>query len=518
MGGEAIYGGSPEPRGLGAMPVLPSVIGGLVALKIVILFVLAWNSRFVMDEFVQFGWAKYLGNGLFDTIWPVKAAGYAVFYKLAHLLGWDATSMLLIGRMQTALLGCATLAVIYGCARAIGEDRPRALLIVLVLLSFSNFIERIFRTITEPLAVFFAAAALLVVLRGRADQARTVLAAGVLSGLAFLATQKSIYFNVALGLALVTDAALARRFVAVFTRGALLVLGWTLPIAVYCLAFGGSDPAAIAQHLFVGPVATPRPAAPTPTAACDFMSGRRCSATPSSISSVSPEWRCRCGAFSHFDQKKAHCAGVFRHHHGAGVRPQPAWPYVFIMALPFMALWSLTLFDRIGEQKPLQLRVAYAALAVAIAMSFVMNLFYLRIDNRGQAPDLVARAEALVAPGESDFDGVGMLPNRSEPTTLWLDRAAVLSTLREGKQSDAYRSLAGHPTKVILWSYRMGLHLPRHRAADREQLRPRVPQCQDRGPCPAPRRAEQVQRPCCWQIRSLQRHRRAVAGHNRNRR
>ena len=104
--------------------------GLLIAVKVIVLFVLAWNSRFVMDEFAQLGWAKYLGHGLLETIWPAKAAGATAFYKLAHLSGWDAQSILLIGRMQTALLGCATLAMLYGCARALGESRVRALAIV----------------------------------------------------------------------------------------------------------------------------------------------------------------------------------------------------------------------------------------------------------------------------------------------------------------------------------------------------------------------------------------------------
>ena len=46
-------------------------IGFFVAIKLLILAALALNSVIVMDEFVQLGWAKYLGNGLFDTIWPV---------------------------------------------------------------------------------------------------------------------------------------------------------------------------------------------------------------------------------------------------------------------------------------------------------------------------------------------------------------------------------------------------------------------------------------------------------------
>ena len=146
----------------------PATIGlsVLIALKIVLLFALAYRSRFVMDEFGQVGYAKYLGNGLFDTIQPAKAVGFTVFSKLAILIGWDATSIMFVGRFQMALLACATIAMIYACARALGQDRQHALAIVLVLLCFSNFMERIFRTISEPLALFFAVAALLVVISG----------------------------------------------------------------------------------------------------------------------------------------------------------------------------------------------------------------------------------------------------------------------------------------------------------------------------------------------------------------
>src|SRR5688500_14475418 len=63
----------------------------IIVAKVILLFILAWNTRFVMDEFVQLGWAKYLGNGLFETVWHPKAVGYVIFYKLAHLIGWDAT-------------------------------------------------------------------------------------------------------------------------------------------------------------------------------------------------------------------------------------------------------------------------------------------------------------------------------------------------------------------------------------------------------------------------------------------
>lgn len=225
----------------------------LVALKLIILLGFALNTRFVMDEFGQLGYAKYFGHGLFETILPAKAVGSTAFYKLALFIGWDAPSMALAGRIMTAIVACATLAIVFSTARALGEDRLRALCIILILLSFSNFIERIFRTIAEPLAVFFAAAALLVVLRGSAITYKRVFVAGLLSGLAFLMTQKSVYFNLALGLGLTLDALLSGDWKGCIKRGIWLVAGWLLAIVGYCFLFGGSDPLPVAHSLFFGP-------------------------------------------------------------------------------------------------------------------------------------------------------------------------------------------------------------------------------------------------------------------------
>jgi hypothetical protein len=428
------------------------LVVGLVALKIAALFFFAWHSRFVMDEFQQLGFAKYLGHGLFDTIWHPKAVGYVLFYKLAHLVGWDAVSILLVGRVQTALLGCATLAIIYACARALGHDRLRSLVILLVLLSFSNFIERIFRTIAEPLAVFFAAAALLVVLRGRADQARTVLIAGLFSGLSFLATQKAVYFNLALGLGLVADAVLARRVGDGLKRGAWLVAGWLLPIVAYCFLFGGIDPVPVARNLFLGPVEVA-------TTGGDPYGNLGKYVVQTLARNALLYAFCFAGMglallrIKLLDERRRIAlvfalvitALVFAHN-------QP-WPYVFLMALPFMALWATEPFDALAA-RPLYRAALWAVLAIAIAASFARNITYLGIDNRGQLA-LVDRAEALVAPGEIYFDGVGMLPNRREPSTLWLDRGTIFKTLRKKQASEAYRILADSPPKIILWSYRM---------------------------------------------------------------
>lgn len=428
------------------------LVAALIALKIALLFAFAWNTRFVMDEFAQLGFAKYLPDDFFRTVWPAKAIGYAVFYKIAHLVGWDATSILLAGRIQTALLACATLGVVYASARALGEDRLRALLILLVLLSFSEFIERIFRTRAEPLAVFFAATALLIVVRGKADAARTLLAAGLLSGLAFLTTQKAIYFNVALGAALLVDAALARQYLSGVIRGCWLVLGWLVPIVAYCLVFGGLDPVPIAANLFIGPVEITMQGA-------SAYSGLRTFVVQTLARNAPLYALCLAGMILSLMTIRSLgqprritlvftlviTALVFAH-------DQP-WPYVFVMALPFMALWSLAPFDRFAKDR-VALGLVWAAVAVGVTLSLVKNVDYLGHHNRDQLT-LVQRAESIVGPDDTYFDGIAMLPNRREPSTLWLDRLYVLRTLAERDESEAYRIFAATPPKVIIWSYRM---------------------------------------------------------------
>ena len=430
----------------------PYLIGVFLGLKLGLLFALAWNSRLVMDEFVQLGWSKYINNGLFETVWPGKAVGYAAFYKLAHLIGWNATSILLVGRIQAALLACATLAMVYACARALGESRLRSVVILLLLLSFSNFIERIFRTIAEPLAVFFAVAALLVVLRRRADRPTTILAAGVLCGLSFVTTQKAVYFDVALGVALIADAAIARRLRAVIDRGAWLVLGWIIPVAGYCVLFGGTDPVPVARNLLFGPTAVV-----SSSIAAEY-GGLRQYVLQTLLRNLVLYAFCFAGMIMELtrirqlDERRRIAlvfsvvitALVFAHN-------QP-WPYVFIMALPFMSLWALVPLDRIASE-PKYVRLAVLALAFSVVVSLVRNVQYLQIDN-GRQLALVARAESTLRPGEVYFDGIGMLPNRPEPSTLWLDRHYVLKTLNEGPRSEAYGIFAESPPKIILWSYR----------------------------------------------------------------
>lgn len=435
------------------------LLGVSIAIKVAFIFVFAWHIRIIMDEFAQVGYAKYFANGLFDTIQPPKAVGFAVFYKLAHLTGWDAVSIILIGRMQTALLACGTLLMVYSCARALGEQRLRALFIVLVLLCFTNFMERIFRTRSEPLALFFALTAILVILRGHALTARKIFIAGILSGLAFLVTQKSAYFNLALGLGLVIEAMLRKDIFTAIVRGFYLTAGWLLSAIAYCFIFGGSDPLHIAQSLIFGPI-------DVAVYGSDAYYGIRVYVLQTLLDNTFLYLLCFSGMVIALKRwkvsnEKTRIALIFSFVITTLVftHNQP-WPYVFIMALPFISLWSLAPLDYlfVHNRMPFLKLFFLTVTTLTILSSYFINISYLKIDNVQQL-ELVSRAEALLKPGEKYFDGIGMLPNRLEPTTLWLDAIYVLKTIREGKKSEAWQVFTQSPPKMIIWTNRMtGIH------------------------------------------------------------
>ena len=412
---------------------------------------MALNTRFVMDEFWQVGQSKYLANGLFSTIWPVKAVGYVVFYKIAHIVGSDCVSIVLAARLQVALLSFGTIFLIYKVARAMGESQTRALVIVLVLLAFSTFIERIFRTRAEPVALFFAVGALLLLLRHPSAGWRSLWIAGVLSGLSFLSTQKAVYFNVALGASLLTEAVASRQLASGFRRAVMLFGGWASAVACYSFIFGGSDFFAVAANVFLAPIDL---AANAHKFYGDFdhflVSMFRKNFLLYFLSAMGLLIALTKSARANSARRLALSFSfviigfVFAHN-------QP-WPYVFVMVLPFLSLWVLVPFDAFDQKQIIQ-RLLVATLVIGVSYSYLRNLEYLRHDNRIQL-SLLAEADRLLPDGGTYFDGIGMLPHHLEEPRIWLDARGVYSTLRDGKSSPLYQSLMQSPPDMVIRSYR----------------------------------------------------------------
>lgn len=431
---------------------LSLAIRAFVLVKIAILLVLAVNTRFVMDEFWHFTQPVYLFDGTFETIWPKKAVGYAVFYELSHLIGWDTRSMLITGRLTTACLALALTWCIYKCACALGYERITALLAVALLLSFSNFIERGFRLRSEPLATMFAAFAVLVIIRYEADRAKTLLIAGLLCGFAFVTTQKSVYFNFALGVALVIDAICMRSFTCAIKRGGLLILGWAFAIVIYGALLGGPAMLQVLEVLFLGPVELARNGG-SYYEGLDAYVWQTLLRNPLQYGLVVVGFVLSVTRLRKLDNAAriflvytvVLTAFVFFHNQ--------TWPYVFAMALPFLAVYgaaAATFFLRHSKRWTAIMVGVIIAIAV---QSTVRNVQYMNHDNRAQLA-LAQFAEARLAKDDTYFDGIGMIPSRRMEPRLWLDAQGVRKTKEEGQNSALYSALLGAEPHLVISTYR----------------------------------------------------------------
>lgn len=441
-----------NPPGICQEQKLSLAIRVFVLTKIAILLILAVNTRFVMDEFWHFTQPVYLFDGIFETIWPKKAVGYAVFYEFSHLIGWDATSMLMAGRLTTAGLALALIWCIYKCARALGNERITAILAIALLLSFSSFIERGFRLRSEPLATLFAAMAVLVIVRYESDRARTLFIAGLLSGFAFVTTQKSVYFNFALGTALVIDAICMNSVVRALKRGGLLILGWAFTIVIYSALLGGQAMPQVLEILFLGPAELALNGG-SYYKGLEIYVWQTISRNPLQYGVV--VFGLSLSATHFLKQDSASriffaytvllTALVFFHNQ--------TWPYVFSMALPFLTIYGAMAMASLLRRSERWSSVVSGILIVVAVQSTVRNVQYLNHDNSAQMA-LIQQAEAQLAKDETYFDGIGMIPSRRMEPRLWLDAQAVRKINEEGQNSTLYHALLRAEPHVVIATYR----------------------------------------------------------------
>ncbi|MEO0772705.1 MAG: hypothetical protein AAFZ04_05925 [Pseudomonadota bacterium] len=422
----------------------------LFAAKIVFLGLLAVNTQLVMDEFWQFGQTKYLWNGFYDTIWPVKSVGYALWYAPAHWAGLDAASTVLAGRVWAFCTVLMTLGVIAGIGRRLGYSWLAILTILMLLLSVSTYMERSFRLRSETPAILFAALSLWVVLRDGLPSLRSVLIAGALTGCAFLCTQKAIYFNFALGLALVVVMWRGTGLLAGLRTGAVLIAGWLGAIAAYSVLMGGTDALQVARQIFVGP-------AELATTGGSLYEGLRQFIIQTLMRNLplyvifgtglvlalaqfrtGPPARLIAAMFT-----AVLTALIFAHN-------QP-WPYIFAMCLPFLALWAPVLWDRIVAAAPARQKMAPIVVGLLVAMTFPRNVDYLDHSNAEQL-DVIRTAEAILGEDGTYFDGIGMLPTAYDTPRRWLDAPGIRRV--EQNPDSLMKALRDTPPDLILETYR----------------------------------------------------------------
>lgn len=414
------------------------------------------RARFVMDEFGLLQGARYLLQApLYHGVDPIKTVlATSVYAPLTKLD--SALTMVLAARLLGLLAACGSLLLVYQAARALWPRSYPAPLAVLLALSFSNYFERAFRIRTDTLALPFALGAFLLLVRPRPCRWHAPVA-GMLLGVAFLCTQKAIYFLAAFLFALVAARWSSNGWRSALRNGFGLALGWAVAFLLYSVWFGGWKWWSVVLQVLLGPRYIFSGTGSYAGLDSFIYQTLTRNLVPYGLSLVGllitvVGWR-RVGTAQRFAALAT--AGttllVFIH-------TQP-WPYVFVWAQVFLALWVVPLVERLAARPhPIGRHAPMIAVALA-ALSLPRQIRYLDHDNHLQL-QVLAQAERLLAPTDRYFDGIGMVVNRSiagsYPWWSWevpnLHR--MVAALNKGDDRLPREIVAAHP-KLWIINYRL---------------------------------------------------------------
>jgi hypothetical protein len=431
-----------------------------IAAKLALMAFYAQKMQWGMDEFAHGILARFVEQGLYSHVDPVKTALPYLAYYAAVRASNTATTVLTLLRAETFVAALLVLVATFVAAQRLYRSRTLTLLALFALLSFSNFIENAFRVRNDAFATQFGVFALAVLLGKREGEGRLAsYGAGALAGAAFLCTQKAIYLVVPLGLAALVLGWYEKRLV---MRGARFTAGVAGVILLYGLGFGGLNVASVlssvffapylkmSDHLLVGNLWPELPGFITQTLERNIVPYLASAlgivaifVTPSRKSGPHVALGVAAVLVTTF---------VFRH-------PQP-WPYVFATCMPFLALALPAGITALPTRFQL---VAVAGLSAVLCISFARNVFACSQRNDDQF-QVVAAAEKMLGSRDHYVDGVGMIATRPIAGSgfWWGWDAPTLVHLRaqltEGQSAPLEEMLRQQP-KLWLLDYRtLGFH------------------------------------------------------------
>lgn len=435
-------------------------LGLWIALLVAKLCVLLWAAlhlRWVMDEFANAYLARYVGNGLYDTVDMTKTALGFVPWRVLHALKLNAVDTLHAIRIEAGVVAVAIAAAVAFTAHRLTGNIERAALSAMLALSFSNFVETATNARPDMLAVGFAVLAGAALCQ-RESAPRVAATVAFLAGLAFLCTQKTIYHVVALGLASSVRGLLRARLRGAMHDALAFAFGFAAPVFVYAVAFGGLHFVAVLDSVFFGPVRLSR----------HVLSGAVFSGLEEAIWTT---LRTNAGCYvvslvgvlallqrfrtTREERALSYALVVALVTVATFLHPQP-WPYVFMLCIPFLAAAGACAPELLPERWH---SAGLWLVAVTLGTTLLPDLGMLSHTDEDQMR-VIQQAEASLAPDDRYFDGVAMVPTRWSagvyPTWQW-DAPTQLDLQEREELGDtlAWHVLLNDGPKVWIEDYRI---------------------------------------------------------------
>jgi hypothetical protein len=358
-----------------------------------------------MDEFSQGYKARLIGE-FYITFTPVKNVLYAYLYNISSLFTDKANELVIGARFESLAFMIGTVLLTYLISMRLYRSRLLALGAIATLLSFSNFFDHAFTIRSETCALFFAMAglfSLIISFEQNRQSYRWEIIGGALLALAFLCTQKSIYFVLAFGVAaLLVDRNLRQNIIA----NIYMTLGFVLVIAAYALMMLPNAPLSVINTMLFGPTDVALNAVHFyPDIGKYKLETLVRNPIAYGLYALAAIIGLRELATLKVGQRFTLFASIilftfiFLHN-------QP-WPYVFTLLLPIVSVVAMLPLSKVPNHQT----IAILGLLLLLSASFVRNVEFSEHLNHRQL-QVITVAESLLNKGETYGDGIGMIFSR----------------------------------------------------------------------------------------------------------
>lgn len=459
---------------LGSLFLCALILNGLV-----VRWSLVHRLPFIMDELadIQLGIQTSRGEHLYaNQRWERTPL-------MTYLIGWfhdpaDSSFEATISarRMMWVHMLAITLGTVAIAWQLFGLHT--GLLAGAMLLAFSNFLGSSIQVRSDVMTTAFVLPALWAITQPKLSRLKS-LAAGLALGIGFVTTQKAIYYLAAYAVAVVTRVwldgnRLSDRAKVVALHGSLAGLGFALPLAIMVIAFWrlGALIPMIDQVFLLGAQAG---------LAADTYRGTWVH-VPESLGRNPGFWLLGVTGAGSFLMEAVQSRRARSTITGTGgtelqLAAVGAWvlvlmvlyaqhtskfPYVFINLAPALAICGAAILARAARPAFAQLpTLDWRALCwtlAAVATLIVYPAFHTRASMQSDLLDVqrrvMDRADALTAPTDAVFDGIGIATTRRKATP-WSMMARWFDERAAGADYEVLGYLVDRQPTVMIWNYRL---------------------------------------------------------------
>lgn len=407
-----------------------------------------------MDEFAQMYMNALDTDAFYRDYDPLKTTLSYAIYRPARWFTDDPVAMLRAAKLIALALALGSVAWVSFIAQRLYQRTSAALISAIALLSSSNFIETGTNVRSDTCFLFSSlfGLGLLVWRRGPLVSAL----AGAAGGLAFLCSQKAVYFLGAVSLFALIDRRTHSSWRRTFVEGASYLAGALTVIVAYAASFEAN-----VQRVLVGMFSGPVESRHMTVLATHFEG-----LSTFILSAI--EYNAilylvgLCGGAALLlrgddrDRMAALVVCCATAVAATMLHPQP-WPFLLASGHPFLALlvpaalWWVPRPHRVVLTLAVPLLLTVASSARSVALLGRANDFQL---------ETVAKASALLDEDDAYFDGVGMLPHRRIAGAFphwWWDAPSRAKLRAAGPPEDnaILRSILADKPKVWIVNYRL---------------------------------------------------------------